>query len=327
MNNLALPTPPLNDPASAAAVTGIRVWTREMALGRDRRFLLAITDRIAAGEDLQPLLCDPKIPPTLQAIVRAGMRTGRLLPLIEGYLTISNQRQQLARFANLRLIYPVGLFLVGTVIMAMLTATVALPFKTIFVGFGVELPALTIFAFLVADFMWVAFPFLVGSVVVILLALTFLSDYLWWIPALGDAYRWRALSEACFHLAPLVECELPFPEALGLAAQTCHSRRIGRALVNVANRINDGSDITSVVNTVAPELREIRPVFQLHSSPQGFPDALRAYSQSFATASDRYGEIAITLLEPIFVVSTLVGYAFTVIALFLPLVKLLNELS
>ena len=72
---------------------------------------------------------------------------------------------------------------------------------------------------------------------------------------------------------------------------------------------------------------ELGDVFRWSARSEDFVQGLRAASDIFRARSRVQGNLSAWLMEPVLLLMLSVGVGFLVIALFMPLIKLLNDLS
>ena len=146
------------------------------------------------------------------------------------------------------------------------------------------------------------------------------------IPLLGTVFRLATLSEFCQVLAILLESKLPFSKALRYAASASNDYWLTRKCQVLAHDIEDGErpDEAAMQAGLPNSLAQ---VFRHASSDRTVVEALRGLSDLYAARCSVNSRLVSTILEP-FAVIVVMGFAgTTAIAVFLPLIKLLNDLS
>ena len=109
----------LNDEIAALARAGVPLDQGLLHLGRDLPGRLGkisrrLGERLAAGEPLTRALEEEKgLPPAYQAIVAAGIRSGRLPVALEGLSTLVRRAAEMRRTVAVALIYPLLVLLLA----------------------------------------------------------------------------------------------------------------------------------------------------------------------------------------------------------------------
>ena len=224
------------------------------------------------------------------------------------------------RLSSMRLAQPIAILIAGMLIMHATLVLFVPQMKEIFFGFGVTLPGLTQIIIDLSDFM-VAFRWLTYSVIG---GLAITPFFLPW--AIGKI-RQASLAEICGSLSLLVQGEIPLPEALTLTSESCRSPRYAQALRRLAEAVKQGRSLNDAARREGGLFRELLPVFQHQPSPAGLAAALRAFGESLTIVFDHDLRILVGLFEAVFVVVNGIFMGIIVIGIFMPLIKLLNELS
>ena len=318
--------------------SGLLALAEQTRSPRTRKALIDLSQRLEQGTPLADALHESNVqlPRTMRALVEAGMETGRLDSVMQYCVEQSQRAASLRQQIWMSLAYPMFLTCFSLLICGFILMEIIPQFKKIFDDFGTELPGITIALLDLQHAMrevgWVplltTIPIAIG---VWALFITFGSSRLGqrWstsIPLIGVVFRLATLSEFCQILAILTESKLPFPKALRFAASASDDRWLGRQCRRLAHDIEDGS--TPEDAAVLAELpNSLSQVFRHSSSDRIFAEALRGLSELYAAQCTVSTRLVCTILEP-FAVVLVMGFAgITAIAMFLPLIKLLNDLS
>lgn len=335
---------PLASQLSQAVQIGLPLESQLRALAEqtyspsDRRARLELSAELERGTPLAEAMqkLGARLPRSMSALVAAGMETGRLDTVMQYSVEQSQRATWLSQQILTSLAYPVVLMWFGSSICLGMLLGIMPQFKTIFDDFGTELPALTLALLGLSDAVGT-----VGSGL-ILTAMTVLA-FAWipvlifgqtrlgrrWassIPLLGIVFRLATLSDFCQILAVLLESRLPFPKALGFAASASDNQWLIRKCKRISRLLEDG-DTPDQAAMLAGMPNSLSQVFRHASSDQTVVDALRGLAELYAARCSVSSRLIKTIFEP-FAVIAVVGFAGTMaIAVFLPLIKLLNDLS
>lgn len=327
---------PAANSASIIAI-GLRAAAEETSARNDRRGLLKLARAIESGGLHDPELIELSGQnDDLRAIVRAGIQSGRLPHLLEEYLTTNRQTRSLWQGFYLSLVYPFTLMAISAGVLAFFVIWTVPMFKGLFTDFGIQLPWLTLALIALSDFL-VAF-WLPGVLVFLALGILFFfrhalpfarwqSQLFQALPWVGTSQRMVACSEFCSRLAVLVECRLPLDEAMQIVSRSVHDAYYQHLAGQMARRIEAGESTSDLANFTPGIPQPLAHAFHWARDPKTFADGLRSLAMVFASQARLSSSQLIVIAEPIAIISVGVLSGTIVFAMFLPLVKLLNELS
>lgn len=316
---------------------GLRALSSELPSRRTRRALARIADRLDRGVALDEAVQGQLqlVPADLQVLIHAGLRTGDLSSLLEQYLHYARIALDGRRQNWLMAAYPMQLLLAGLLLMVVIAVWIVPDFSDMFMDFEIELPALTILVLNASRFVtswWVAVPVgLLGGVVAGWWLLGVLAGptrqkYLYYLPVVGRKLRLTSMSRFCHLLSLGVSHRVPLPEALRLAGRGSRDPYVQRAAVEMAGDVEGGLSLTQA-GMQRRMLPETMHVFEWEGGEPAFSESLQATGDICAARARLQTNFARVALEPLAICSIASLVGLVVIALFLPLVKLLDALS
>jgi type II secretory pathway component PulF len=337
----------LNDQIAAMARAGLPLdqglqeLAQEMGRGQLRHVTEAIARDLREGISLPDALArqSGRVPPYYANLVTAGIQTGRLpevLTTLTAYArTISSTRTLVID----SLIYPGVVLALGMALFSTLALLILPQFDKIFKEFGLALPLMTQFVLFFGrnPFETLFLPAAVFAVVVAVawVAVRFTAKGKWvfarliyFVPLVGTVIRAARLEAFCDLLGMLIEYELPLPMAVRLAGAASSDPIMAARAVEIEERLKQGMPLADAFRGqgLVPEW-----VAWLASSGEQRGDlaaALRSIGTIYRRQVESRSVILRTILPPFVVIITaglLVG--FFAIALFLPLIKLMEGLS
>jgi len=270
-------------------------------------------------------------------MVKAGEAGGALEVILQRLAEFKERAQSLKRKVIGAMIYPAAVITVAVLIVSGIMIWIIPKFKKIFLGFGVELPEITIALLMMSDwfttYWWVLLisPFFVFiSIKLIKKNKTgaFICDWIALkIPLLGNILKKATVARTMRTLGTLIASGVPILEALTIARDTAGNAVFKRAFDNIHGSIREGESI-------AVPLKEARIVDDIVVNMVDVGEETGALDTMMYKVAEVYDEEVavavdglISMLEPLMVVVLGLIVGFIVIALFMPLVKLLNELS
>jgi len=321
--------------AGLPLASGLRAMADELSGRRTRRVLHALADRLDAGADLASAMESQgrRLPLCLRGIVLAGLRSGRLAEALEQYADLRRSRVELRRRLWLTLAYPFFLFCIMALMAVMTRYWVVVHFENIYNDFDTCLPAVTEFVFYISlPLMW----FMVSLVVLfalipLLLAVSPGIRWIWpalyKIPMIGPLLRWGNLSQFSRLMALLLEQRVPLPDALRLTAAGLHDPNLARGCRRVAEDVERGQPLCESMDRRRQFPASMVPLVEWGQRTPALPDAFRATTEMFEGRTLSQGSLLEAVLLPIMFLFIITFIGLLVIALFMPLIKLITCLS
>jgi type IV pilus assembly protein PilC len=270
-------------------------------------------------------------------MVKAGEAGGALEVILRRLAEFKEKAQSLKRKVQGAMIYPAAVVTVATGIVGFIMYYIIPKFKKIFEDFGTELPGITELLITVSD-MVVSYFYLIPAIpfgiwlFVKLVKKNKTGQYICdkislKIPLLGKILEKSVVARTCRTLGTLIASGVPILEALIIARDTSGNAVFARAFDNIYAAIREGESI-------AVPLKEARIVDDMVVNMVDVGEETGALDNMLYKIADVYDEEVevlvdglVSLLEPIMVVVLGLIVGFIVIALFMPLIKLLNDLS
>ena len=325
--------------AGLPILRSLRILEGQSPPGPLKNALIGVIDDIESGSTLSEAMAkQPKAFDNLYVnMVKAGEAGGALEVILQRLAEFKERSQSLKRKVQGAMIYPVAVITVATAIVGFIMYYIIPKFKKIFLDFDVELPGVTVMLITVSNivveyfYLFPAVPLTFYITVKIIKkgkTGKFCIDWLTLrIPLLGGIVSKSTVARTMRTLGTLIASGVPILEALTIARDTSGNAVFERAFDKIYAAIREGESI-------ATPLREARIVDALVVNMIDVGEETGALDNMMYKVADVYDEEVavavdglISILEPLMVVILGVIVGFIVIALFLPLVKLLNSLS
>ena len=274
-----------------------------------------------------------KLPAPLGALLEAGIRCGNPSALLESYARQQSVGRSVRQTMRSSIAYPL-LILAVLVPLAMLFSLFLIPmFEDLFRGFDLELPALTEMVInlshdipmLIAGF--VLIPIALWGVVRVFAAESLLHRLRGAIPVLGRMWTWAAQQEFAGILATLVEMRIPLNEATGYVANLLSDRSLARACQSLDERLGAGNSLSECMADSIHFDRVLTALVRWGEDHDLLPEALREANMFFADRIEQHASLVRRLAAPVTLVVVAIAVLLGVLALFLPLVKLVEGLT
>jgi type IV pilus assembly protein PilC len=335
----APPPPPADGRLPLALLTNLRALSEDIAPRRLRGVLGELCDRVERGETLDVALSAvrPQLPPGLVTLLDLGLARGRIDLLLGSYLDHVRRLSDLRSAIWTSLTYPL-LMLTAVVGLGLLATLVIIPmFIAIFEDFDVQLPLIT-----------VAFVSVSQGVqkygVQALIGVGLLGLVAWWlmrllggpalpqqvfrsIPCVGRVFRWASLAGFTETLAMLTELRSPLPEALRLAGNATDDLTLADRAGRLAAALDGGTPLQEFSQGTPSLGRELGGVLRWADKPRLFADALRSSGEIFAARSRVELHLLTWIFEPLLLLALALFLGLCMVALFMPLINLLNALA
>jgi type II secretory pathway component PulF len=295
-----------------------------------------LAEAVESGTPLSSAIRQPgiSIPTYLGGLIEGGLQSNTIGVMLEQYLHQRRRQRRLGQRAVLDFAYPLVVLLLTCVIgLGLLTWLVPM-FKQMFEDFGVELPFMTRFVFMLSSTVTLLkWPIMLGlggfSLVLVLL---FVGSR--WtiaifdrIPFLGRSARYATMAEFCSLLAPLVQAGVPITRSLQAVASAMQPSLVRSGTVHLS-KAYDGSETLA---ELADERRLLPPelvhLLRWEDRGQAFAEILKSWSELFGRLASGHSAKVSAMLAPLLMLGIGVFVGFLVIALFMPLVTLLRMLS
>jgi type IV pilus assembly protein PilC len=270
-------------------------------------------------------------------MVKAGEAGGALEIILQRLAEFKERAQSLKRKVQGAMIYPCAVITVATLIVGFIMYWIIPKFKKIFEDFGTELPAITKILItcsdMVVSYFYLAPAIPIGFYLFIkIVKMNKTGEYIvdWLalrIPLLGKILQKTIVARTARTLGTLIASGVPILEALIIARDTSGNAVFRRAFDQIYAAIREGE-------SMAVPLKETRITDDMVVNMVDVGEETGALDEMLYKVADTYDEevsvlveALINLLEPLMVVVLGLIVGFIVIALFMPLIKLLNDLA
>jgi len=334
--------------AGLPLLRSLQILEAQMKPGKLKNTLGSVCEDVEGGMSLSEAMSKhPKVFDRLYTkMVAAGEVGGVLDVILQRLSEFMEKAQALKRKVVGAMVYPVTVIFVALVIVTAIMYFIIPQFQDIFLDFGIELPALTLFLINVSA--WVAGnaspdQAMPGAVYLLIapFAIIFLLKMIkktkpgravidmttLRIPILGGILRKTVIARFTRTLGTLISAGVPILEAINITAETCGNWVYERALKKVHDSIREGESFagplreTKVCDALVVNMIDV-------GEETGDMDAmLNKIASNYDEEVDVAVNSLVSLLEPVMVI-VLGGIIGTiVVAMFLPMVKMIESLQ
>jgi len=270
-------------------------------------------------------------------MVAAGEAGGILDLILQRLSTFIEKQAKLVSQVRSAMIYPIAVLSIAAIVVTVIMVKVVPTFEDLFRGLNAKLPATTLMVIWVSNKMVIGLPFFVlagmGA------AFMFRRYYatkagrlrvdaiLLRMPMLGVIFKKVAVARFCRTLSTLISSGVPILDGLDITAKTSGNAIIENAIRTVRSRIERGE-------TIATPLRASGIFPPMVVQMIGAGESTGALDAMLAKIADFYEDevdVAVkgllTVLEPMLIAVLGVIVGTIVVAMYLPLFDLINQLS
>jgi len=325
--------------AGLPVLRGLRILEKQMRPSALKNALIDVVEDVESGSTLSEAF--GKHPRAFDRLyvnmVKAGEAGGALEVILQRLAEFKEKSQTLKRKVIGAMVYPAVVITAAVGILIFIMVAIIPKFEKIFREFGLKLPALT--QFLIDVSMWCSkywwciplFPlglWLLLKLIRLSRAGNYALDRMTlWIPIIGRIVEKTVVARTMRTLGTLVSSGVPILESLAIVRETANNAVFERMFQRVYESIREG-------DTIAEPLRESRLVDEMVTNMVEVGEETGDLDSMLYKIADFYDEevdIAvkslISLLEPLMII-VLGGIIGTiVVALFLPMIGLLEGLS
>lgn len=272
-------------------------------------------------------------------MVKAGELGGVLEVVLARLADFMEKAQKIKGKVIAAMFYPVAVMKVAIAILSVLMIWVVPKFKDIFKDMlpGQELPAFTRFVLGISDA--IANNTVVTGVVLALVAAGFTAFIktrfgrrLWdqfklKMPILGAVISKVAISRFTRTLGTLVSSGVPILQALTIVKETSGNVIVGSAVGAVHESVKEGETITAPLEASKVFPPMVISMVDVGEQTGALPEMLMKIADNYDEEVDNAVAAMTSLLEPVMIVFLAIIVGSIVIALFLPLIALMDGLS
>ena len=329
--------------AGLPILRSFRILEQQQKPGMLRVILRSVGDDIEGGATLSEAMShQPKAFDRLYCnMVAAGEAGGVLDVILQRLADFMEKAQRLKRKVVGAMIYPIVVILFAMGIVAGIMVAVVPKFKDIFKDFGTELPGLTKKLIAVSDWFAKGKPpgyvvlLFVPFVVFLFIRLIRKSesgrygvDYVKLkIPILGNILSKTAVARFTRTLGTLLAAGVPILEAINITRETSGNEVYGRALRAVHDEIREGESFANPLRAAKICDAIVINMIDVGEETGDLDKMLMKIADNYDEEVETLVDGLVSLLEPIMVVVLGGIVGFIVLALFLPLVSLINAVS
>jgi type IV pilus assembly protein PilC len=327
--------------AGLPLLRGLRVLEKQEKHPTLKKIIGELALSIEGGSTFSEALAQhPKVFNRLYVnMVKAGELGGVLEVVLARLAEFQEKAQKIKGKVVAAMFYPVAVLVVATAIMGVLMTMVIPKFKEVFAGLGNgrPLPAFTQFVMGVSDMVKNHIGMTALVVVAIFIAFTMFKKTKFGrlvtdkvklkLPLVGPVISKVAISRFTRTLGTLVSSGVPILQALTIVKETSGNVVVANAVTAVHDSVKEGETITAPLEASGVFPPMVISMVDVGEQTGALPEMLLKIADNFDEEVDNAVAAMTSLLEPIMIVCLAVVVGSIVIAMFLPLIDLMNTMG
>jgi type IV pilus assembly protein PilC len=325
--------------AGLPIVQSLQILTDMQRPGSFRSSLSQVTEDVQGGTMLSDAMArHPKIWDKLYTnLVKAGEAAGALDVILRRLSEFREKAQKLKKKIIGALIYPVAVLTIAVAILTFIMVFIVPKFEQIFRDLNIRLPALTVLLIemsnFVASFWWVILLVLIfgivgikifrgtetGGAVVDRVGLK--------VPVLGQVVKKGSVARFTRTLGTLVTSGVGFLDALDITKSATPNIVVRNAIQDVRDSVKEGETINEPLRRSGVFDDIVVNMIKVGEETGELDKMLIKIADTYDEEVDSSVAAMMALLEPALIIFMGVAVGFIVIALFLPLISIIEQLN
>lgn len=324
--------------AGLPLLRGLRVLEKQERNPTLKRIIGELALSVEGGSTFSEALAQhPKVFNRLYInMVKAGEMGGVLEVVLNRLAQFQEKAQKIKGKVVAAMFYPIAVMIVAAAIITVLTVYVIPKFEEVFSGLleGQALPAFTQLVLnisrVIRENLLMTFLCIVVFFVLLKLATKTKLGRLVWdkfklkMPAIGPLISKLSIARFTRTLGTLVSSGVPILQALNIVKETAGNVVIANAIAAVHDSVKEGETITAPLEASGIFPPMVISMVDVGEQTGALPEMLLKIADNYDDEVDNAVAAMTSLLEPIMIVGLAVVVGSIVIAMFLPLIKLME---
>ncbi|MCW5555641.1 MAG: type II secretion system F family protein [Verrucomicrobiae bacterium] len=270
-------------------------------------------------------------------MVKAGELGGVLEVVLTRLAEFMEKAQKIKGKVIAAMFYPVAVLVVAVSILILLMVKVVPQFKTVFEGMSMQLPGFTVFVLGVSE---IVKNNILGTLGVLfgiwllffLFTRTKFGRRVWdkvklKMPVIGQVVSKVAISRFTRTLGTLISSGVPILQALTIVKETAGNVIISNAVNSVHESVKEGETITAPLEASGVFPPMVISMVDVGEQTGALPEMLLKIADNYDEEVDNAVAAMTSLLEPVMIIFLALVVGSIVIAMFLPLIEMMNQVG
>jgi general secretion pathway protein F/type IV pilus assembly protein PilC len=319
--------------AGVPALRSLDVLSKQTSNRVLREVLQEVREAISAGKTLADSMAEHPnaFNPLHVSMIRAGEKGGFLEDVLNRIAIFTERQNELRNKLIGALLYPAILMTLGSVIVTFLLLVVVPKVRAFLKG---DLPILTRIVFALCDFLQLNWPFVLGGLVVLIIAIvsalrskvgrSYADRLQLKAPMLGKLVTLVAVCRFCRILGTLLHNGVPILQALKISRDSAGNQFLVDAVDEATESVRKGSSLASPLSKSGLFPLDIIDMIAVGEESNNLENVLITIADSYEARTGRTVDLMMRLLEPMLLVGMAMIVAVIAIALLLPILTMSN---
>lgn len=304
--------------------------------------IMSIADSIQSGSTFSESLAQhPSLFNKLYVnMVKAGELGGVLEVVLTRLAEYMEKANKLKNKIVAAMVYPFIVMFIAVAILIFLMVVVVPQFKVMFDDMDQELPGISKFVFGFSDGLMSNFIFMPVIVWIVLVFMILVTLFNQWsrtvvgrekidgfklkMPLLGDLQRKSAISRFSRTLGTLVTSGVPILQALNITSDTAGNVVVAKAIASIHTAVKEGESIVTPMSASSVFPPMVISMVDVGEETGKLPDMLLKVADVYDDEVDNAVSALTSIIEPLMIIILAVIVGTIVIAMFLPLIKMMD---
>lgn len=270
-------------------------------------------------------------------MVKAGEIGGVLDVVLKRLAEFAEKAQKLQARVKSAMIYPVVVLTFALCILSFLMIVIVPKFSVIFLEMEIELPGMTVFLIHASDFFRAQWYIVFFGAFLMFFFVYFagkndkgryvIDTIKLILPVFGPLLRKVSVSRFSRTLGTLISSGVPMLQALNIVKDTVGNEVVSKAIISVHDSVREGETITVPLRESKVFPAMVVSMIDVGEETGNLAEMMEKIADTYDEEVDTTVEALSSLIEPILIVLLAGIVGFIVIAMFLPLIKLMQSIG
>lgn len=331
--------------AGLPLLRALEVMARQEKDPKFQAVIVNISESVQGGSPFSDgLQQHPKIfPPIYVNMVKAGEAGGVLDTVLSRLASFMEKDLRTKKKIQSAMIYPIVVISVAVIIVTLLMMFVVPSFQQIFADMlrGAPLPVLTQVVINIANFMQPDSWTQAGILILLIAGIVYgtkaffaskmgrgiLDWFFLNAPVFGDMGTKAAVSRFTRTFGTLLSSGVPILQSLQITRDVIGNSIVSKALNNVHDRVRDGDTLAAPLDQQKVFPSMVTSMVEVGEETGDLPEMLNRIADNYDEDLDNSVSAVTSIIEPIMIVVLAVVVGVIVVALFLPIIEIIQNLQ